>query len=101
MPPQGESTGLAIEDGILMAHIFSRREERPLEKMFSDFLTLRKAVIDKHYKDAVWALEFGFQETGGLKNIMIEWVTIAVLWFKRWGQENHFASDVTKFKLPE
>ena len=100
MPPQGESTGLAIEDGVLFARVFERRESRTIDQLFWDFETLRRPVIDKYHKDAVWAMEHGFRETTWLGSIFIEWGIWLYLLVKRWKQEDHFAQDVRNVSLP-
>ncbi|KHN97901.1 salicylate hydroxylase [Metarhizium album ARSEF 1941] len=41
MPPQGEGTGVAIEDGVLLACVLSRRATRDIPTMFRDYETLR------------------------------------------------------------
>ncbi|KAI1327974.1 hypothetical protein F5Y16DRAFT_370263 [Xylariaceae sp. FL0255] len=100
MPPQGESTGLAIEDGVLLAHVFSRRETRTVEQLFTDFEALRKPVIDTHYNNATWAMEHGFGKRSWFGTIVFEWAVWVYLLLRRWGQEKHFAGDVRDLELP-
>ena len=71
MSPQGESTGLAIEDGVLVGHVFSRRSTRSVEEMFQDFEILRKSVIDKHYTDSIWAMNHAFRKRGWLMGVFM------------------------------
>lgn len=103
MPPQGESTGLAIEDGMLIARVLERRDTRTVPQLLSDFEAIRKPVIDKYYADAIWELQHGFTKTSSWwAGMLLEWATWAyVLVKKRWGQENHFGSDVRTMQLPE
>lgn len=100
MPPQGESTGLAIEDGVLLAHVFQARRTRSIEQLLSDFETVRKPIMDKYHKSAVWAMEHGFHRTSWFKLIIVEWGIWLYLLLKRWTQQNHFAGDVRKLQLP-
>ncbi|KAH6651556.1 hypothetical protein BKA67DRAFT_679798 [Truncatella angustata] len=100
MPPQGESTGIAIEDGVLIARVLERRRSRTVEQLFSDFVSVRKPVVDKYYRASIWAMENGFQETSWWKSIIIEWGIWLYLLVKRWRQENHFAQDVRSVPLP-
>ncbi|KAI1875133.1 uncharacterized protein JN550_002562 [Neoarthrinium moseri] len=100
MPPQGESTGLAIEDAILLAHILRKRGSQTVEQMFSQFQALRKPEIDKYYKDAMWAMQYGFQKRSWLSSIIMDWAIWVYLLLKRWRQQNHFDRDVRKLPLP-
>lgn len=100
MPPQGESTGLAIEDAMLIAHVFERRGSRTVEQLFADYEAVRRSVVDKHFGDAVWALKHIFAETSWVMGIFHEWATWLYLLLKRWGQEDHFGGDVRKLELP-
>ncbi|KAK9780176.1 putative Fungal-specific transcription factor domain-containing protein [Seiridium cardinale] len=93
MPPQGESTGLAIEDGVLIARVLERRKSRTVEQLFADFVSVRKPVVDKYYSDSVWAMENGFQRASWWKSIIIEWGIWFYLIVKRWRQDDHFSQD--------
>lgn len=100
MPPQGESTGLAIEDGVLIAEVLGRRASRTIEQLFADYETVRKPVIDRYYSDAIRAMKYGFIKTSGLTFILLEWVVWLYLLIKKWRQQEHFASDVRRLELP-
>ncbi|KAI1270487.1 hypothetical protein F5Y18DRAFT_368455 [Xylariaceae sp. FL1019] len=100
MPPQGESTGIAIEDGVLLAHVFSRRETRSVSQLFADYEALRRPVIDKHFEDSVWAMKHGFAKRSWLGAILMEWAMWVYLSLRRWSQESHFAGDVRELELP-
>lgn len=101
MPPQGESTGIAIEDGVLVAHVFSRHLTRTIPELFSDYDSLRRSSIEKLYKTTVWNWE---NAAGGSPSwswaVFMEYMTIVVLIFMNWRKEDHFAGDVSKLKLP-
>ena len=100
MPPQGESTGFAIEDGVLLGHVFSRRGSRSIEEMFRDFEVLRQPVIDKHYADSIWAMNYAFRKRGWLMGVFMEYMVWMVLLYRRWTQGSHFSGDVRRLPLP-
>jgi salicylate hydroxylase len=57
MPPQGESTGLAIEDDVLLARVPSSSPEIPIQEEFRAYEKTQRSRIDTAYKDAVFRLE--------------------------------------------
>ena len=101
MPPQGESTGVAIEDGVLVAHVLSRHATRRISQLFADYNSLRRSTIEKLYKTTVWNWE---NAAGGNQSwgwgIIMEWLTVVVLMIMNLRKEDHFASDVSKLQLP-
>ena len=54
MPPQGESTGVCIEDAVLFAHVLSRRETRSVAQMMADYESLRRADINKLHNETMF-----------------------------------------------
>lgn len=100
MPPQGESTAFAIEDGVLLAHVFSRRDKRSIGQLFSDYEVLRRAVINKHYRSTVWGFESSNADSSWLKAVFMEYATKIYLMVHRWGKADYFANDVRKLDLP-
>ena len=99
MPPQGESTGVAIEDGVLLAKVLSRRGERSVPAMFADYEALRRADIDKLYKEsnARWN---SAAYNGWLNELMVEWFTWLYVKFMNW-RPAYFGRDVRTLDLPE
>lgn len=99
MPPQGESTGVAIEDGMLLAHVFSRRETRSVAQMFADYEVLRRPVIKKTYDESL----FRWGKVGDrswLGTVVMEWFTMLYIWtMNRWSKDN-FGRDVRTLELP-
>jgi dienelactone hydrolase len=100
MPPQGESTGIAIEDGVLIARILEQSSTKSIDQMFADYEKVRRAVIDKHYVDAERMAKFGFSNTTGLAAIAMEWITSAYMFVRKWNQSADFAGDVRELELP-
>ncbi|KAH8666819.1 hypothetical protein BX600DRAFT_436200 [Xylariales sp. PMI_506] len=102
MPPQGESTGIAIEDGILLAHVFQRRGAgRSIEQMFADHEQLRRPVVDRHYRSAKWRWDGARTEDSYARSLLIEWLTLVLLTVAGWFRYAPFESDVRQLKLPE
>lgn len=81
MPPQGESTGLAIEDGVLLARVFESSSENTIQEIFRSYQTTRRPRIDAAYKEAVWRWE-NVKDRSWLAQKIIEWFTWLYLWYK-------------------
>ncbi|KAK1765844.1 FAD/NAD(P)-binding domain-containing protein [Phialemonium atrogriseum] len=101
MPPQGESTGVAIEDGVLIARILQRHTERSIPQLFDDYEKLRRAPIDKLYKESVWRWDNAAKDDSGwLHAVFNDWMITAVLAFMDFNQSDYFANDVENLQLP-
>lgn len=101
MPPQGESTGIAIEDGVLLAHVFQHHDTRNVKRIFEDYETLRRTTVDKLYDESARRWKHAAQEDSGwLWGIIFEWLTLVVMTLMNMRQADHFAADVEKLKLP-
>ena len=51
MPPQGESTGIALEDGVLLARILRERHAtHTIPQLVATYEALRRPTIDKLYR---------------------------------------------------
>ncbi|KAK2595924.1 hypothetical protein QQS21_006519 [Conoideocrella luteorostrata] len=99
MPPQGESTGIAIEDGVLLARVLSRRTTKTIDSIFADFETLRRPDIREFYKETM--SRWNAKAPGGwLGNIAMDWFTWGFL--KLMGlRKDYFGRDVRNRELPE
>jgi salicylate hydroxylase len=100
MPPQGESTGLAIEDGVLMARIFSLSSERSIQEVFGVYEKTRRRRIDTAYKEAVMRWE-NVKDRSWLFQKVIEWLTWVFLWYKMGDFESSMSYDVRKEEILE
>ncbi|KAK3943298.1 FAD/NAD(P)-binding domain-containing protein [Diplogelasinospora grovesii] len=101
MPPQGESTGIAIEDGVLIAHVFQRHTTRSVAQMFHDYERLRRGTIDRLYRETVSRWAGAVQNDGGwFMTIVMEFLTVIVLALMNMRKRADFAGDVGKLKLP-
>ena len=101
MPPQGESTGIAIEDGVLLAQIMSRRETRPVEQLFSDFESVRRVDIEKHYNDAEKMSKMVTSNPPGVRGLIMDLITMIFMFVKKMQKSNHFKGDVRTIELPK
>ncbi|KAH8682048.1 hypothetical protein BX600DRAFT_429941 [Xylariales sp. PMI_506] len=52
MPVQGESIGIAFDDGLLLAEVFKNRESRTASSLLGDYTSIRQPVVDKLYEAA-------------------------------------------------
>ncbi len=99
MPPQGESTGVAIEDAVLLAHVISRRDTRSVAQMFADYEVLRRPVIKKAYDECM----FRWSKVGDkswLGTVVMDFLTLLVVWgMNKWSKDS-FGRDVRTLDLP-
>lgn len=112
MPPQGESTGFAIEDAMLFARIMNDAINRPeessqsgpgsvdVEAVFTRYERNRRARIDAAYTEANMRWE-SVKDTGWLASVMREWMIWLFLWFTRSSREKNFAFDVKTVNLAD
>ncbi|KAK9793627.1 hypothetical protein AB5N19_04097 [Seiridium cardinale] len=96
----GESTAFAIEDAILLAHIFTIRHTKSLDQLLSDYELMRRDAIDKHYRKAVWGFESSNADCSWLWALFMEYATMIYLMVLRWSQSDGFSGDVRKLDLP-
>lgn len=77
MPPQGESTGLAIEDATLFAQIVEGFPEKSIQDLFETYEKTRRPRINLAYKHATsrWRV----YDKSWLTNKFEEWATWAYL----------------------
>jgi 2-polyprenyl-6-methoxyphenol hydroxylase-like FAD-dependent oxidoreductase len=101
MPPVGESIGLAIEDGALIAHVLTRHTERTVTQLFADYETLRRPTIDSIYSSTVarWNMILK-EDVGWFGNIFWDYMTIVYFMLLAWRQTDYFAADVANIELP-
>jgi salicylate hydroxylase len=98
MPPQGESTGLAIEDGILLARILSCSSEMSFQEAFQVYDRTRRARIDTAYKEAMFRWE-GVKDRSWFTQKVIEWLMWVFLWYKMDAFESSVSYDVRKEEI--
>jgi len=100
MPPQGESTGIAIEDGVLLARILGRCATRSVEQLFSDFEAVRRSDIERHYKDAEKMSKMVSSKPPGVRGLIMDLITMVFMFVKKMQGTDHFKGDVRSIELP-
>jgi 2-polyprenyl-6-methoxyphenol hydroxylase-like FAD-dependent oxidoreductase len=102
IPPQGESTGIVFEDGVLFSRCLARWMEKsgnggdgtPVKEAFDAYEKLRRARIDVAFDESQSVVKT-VQEVGWfghrLKMNIVPWY----LWWTRGYREKHFVEDVT------
>ncbi|KAH6714827.1 hypothetical protein BKA61DRAFT_642940 [Leptodontidium sp. MPI-SDFR-AT-0119] len=93
MPPQGESTGLAIEDSVLFARVVESNPQTPIEATFKLYEKTRRPRIDTAYKEAVSRWENAKDRSWFFQKV-IEWMMWAFLWYKSADFESSMSYDV-------
>jgi salicylate hydroxylase len=100
MPPQGESTGIVFEDGVLFARCLAkwmetRREKGvPVKEAFDAYESLRRARIDTAFDESQSVVKT-VQDTPWLGHKIKMNVVPWYLWWTRSYREKHFVEDVT------
>ncbi|KAF2015837.1 FAD/NAD(P)-binding domain-containing protein [Aaosphaeria arxii CBS 175.79] len=102
MPPQGESTGIVFEDGVLFARCLARWMEKssgaPVKEAFDAYERLRRERIDIAFDESQSVVKT-VQDAGWLghkiKTNVIPWY----LWWTKSYREKHFTEDVTTCEL--
>ncbi|PWI70637.1 salicylate hydroxylase [Purpureocillium lilacinum] len=99
MPPQGEGTGVAIEDGVLLAHALTRRATRTVPQLFADYEALRRADIEQTYRDTMarWNAPV---PSGWMSGFVMEWITWGFIKFMNY-RHDYFGRDVRNRQLPD
>ncbi|PSN65367.1 FAD/NAD(P)-binding domain-containing protein [Corynespora cassiicola Philippines] len=104
MPPQGESTGIVFEDGVLFARCLARwmekggSEKAPVKEAFDAYEALRRERIDIAFDESQSVVRT-VNDAGWLghkiKTNVIPWY----LWWTKGYREKHFIEDVTACEL--
>ncbi|KAF5546761.1 salicylate hydroxylase [Fusarium napiforme] len=100
MPPQGESTGIAIEDGVLFAHVLSEGIKQGVPYVMKAYEALRRDDINKLYEETTFRWKAG-GSSSWLWGIFMEFATWLYLLAANYQQEDYFKRDVRSFKLPQ
>lgn len=92
MPPQGESTGIALEDTVIFARLMGLYPKHTLPELFAQYEELRRRKVDAAYKEASFRWET-VKDAGWLahklKSMMVPWF----LWFTDSKRARGFESD--------
>lgn len=98
MPPQGESTGICIEDSIVFARTMMHHPTHDLPAIFHAYESLRRPRIDAAYDEASWRWET-VKDSGWLAHKLKMWALPWVLWWMEKGREEAFAEDFTELDV--
>lgn len=98
MPPQGESTGLAIEDAVLFARIFAKFENQEIDHTFQVYENTRRHRINAAYEEALTRWE-NVRDKSWIEQKIAEFFTGWWLWWKKDVFEANFAYDVRTVEL--
>ncbi|KAF5601774.1 salicylate hydroxylase [Fusarium pseudocircinatum] len=100
MPPQGESTGIAIEDGVLFAHVLSEGIKKGVPYVMEAYEALRRDDINKLYEETMFRWKAGGSSSWQW-SIFMEFATWLYLLFANYRKGDYFKRDVRSFKLPQ
>lgn len=104
MPPQGESTGIVFEDGVLFSRCLAKwmesrqKEGVPVKEAFDAYEKLRRARIDIAF-DESQSVVATVQDAPWLKHKIKMNIIPWYLWWTSSYREKHFVEDVTSCKL--
>ncbi|KAJ9611648.1 hypothetical protein H2200_004832 [Cladophialophora chaetospira] len=98
MPPQGESTGYALEDAILFARVMAAKVDTGLGNVFDMYQKVRRERINKAYDEATFGWETQ-KDCGWFTFLLRTWLTTAFLWWTRSARQNRYSEDVGTMKL--
>ncbi|KAF9730735.1 hypothetical protein PMIN06_006377 [Paraphaeosphaeria minitans] len=98
MPPQGESTGIVFEDGVLFARCLGRwmekDDEAPVKEAFDAYERLRRQRIDTAFDESQSVVKT-VNDAGWLGHKIKLTIVPWYLWWTRSYREAHFIEDVT------
>ncbi|KAF2178642.1 FAD/NAD(P)-binding domain-containing protein [Zopfia rhizophila CBS 207.26] len=102
MPPQGESTGIVFEDGVLFARCLGRWMEKgsgaPVKEAFDKYESLRRERIDVAFDESQTVVRT-VHDSGWLGHKIRMNIIPWYLWWTRPYREKHFIEDVTTSEL--
>ncbi|KAF2876423.1 hypothetical protein BDV95DRAFT_225323 [Massariosphaeria phaeospora] len=102
MPPQGESTGIVFEDGVLFARCLGRWMEKndgaSVKEAFDAYENLRRERIDMAFDESQNVVKT-VQDAGWLAHKIKMNVVPWFLWWTKGYREKHFVEDVTTKEL--
>ncbi|KAF2200809.1 FAD/NAD(P)-binding domain-containing protein [Delitschia confertaspora ATCC 74209] len=105
MPPQGESTGIVFEDGVLFSRCIARWMEKggekggmPVREAFEAYEKLRRGRIDAAFEESQSVVKT-VRDAGWLGHIVKMRIVPWYLWWTRAEREGHFVEDVTRKEL--
>lgn len=94
MPPQGESTGICIEDAIVLSRAMVHWREHDIAAILTTYERVRQPKVDKAHAEAVQRWD-NVKDKGWLKHQLMLWATPWFLWFTQSTREADLAEDLT------
>jgi len=100
MPPQGESTGIVLEDGILLARCLLRKQvmQGSIKEAFDAYEKLRRARINSAYEESQ-AVVNSVKDVGAFGHTLKTFIIPIYLRYSQAQREKHFIEDVTTAPL--
>ena len=98
MPPQGESTGYALEDAILFARAMATKVDTGLGDVFDTYQKVRRGRINKAYDEAAFGWETQ-KDCGWFTFLLQTWFTTAFLWWTSTARQKRYSEDVGMMNL--
>lgn len=92
MPPQGESTGICIEDAIIFSRALMHHQKKDLSSIFEAYERLRRPSIDEAYDMAVRRWET-VKDSGWFVYKLTSFLTPWILWWTARAREEEFSQD--------
>lgn len=92
MAPQGESTGICIEDAIIFSRALSQHQTKSLPAIFSAYEAFRRDYIEAAAKQAAQRWE-NVKDKGWLFYQILCFLTPWVLWWSAKTREKEFSED--------
>jgi 2-polyprenyl-6-methoxyphenol hydroxylase-like FAD-dependent oxidoreductase len=98
MPPQGESTGYALEDAILFARVLAVEFNNGLDDAFATYEKVRRERINKAYDEATFGWETQ-KDCGWFTFLLRTWLTTVFLWWTADARQRRYSEDVATMDL--
>jgi len=98
MPPQGESTGIALEDTVTFARLMGLYPKYSLPELFTQYEKLRRSRVDEAYKEASFRWETA-KDSGWLAHKVKAMLTPWFLWFTSQKRARGFEADFNDMDL--
>jgi 2-polyprenyl-6-methoxyphenol hydroxylase-like FAD-dependent oxidoreductase len=98
MPPQGESVGLALEDVVLFSRLLQKHQAKEAEDIFVLYELLRRDRIEAAFDEANFGWE-KVKDKGWFGGLMMEYLTVAFLWWKKEERVKNLSLDVRDIEL--
>ena len=98
MPPQGESTGICIEDAVALSRAMMQHETKPVASIFRAYETFRRPQTDKAVREATWRFET-VKDKGWLVYQLIIRSTSWFLWWTAKKREKELSEDVSEMEF--